>query len=368
MTLSTSEFVAVENFSLDRVFTKMSVLHVGGYSILYKATRYGQWFVLKCLKPEYSSSMLYQELLKKEFEIGISLSHPNIARTLGWECVDGVGDCIVMEYIDGMSFDKYLEKCRSTSDKVRVIKGVISALAYIHGKQIVHRDLKPTNIMVTGNGGNVKLVDFGLSDTDSYCILKQPAGTEKYMSPEQLAEPLPDCRNDIYSLGKVIKKADIGWFYNCLGNKCVRTKNARFPNVEKIAYSIAAWEKFVAAIPSVVLFVLVVVFASLYSVRLGDDKDGYLNDIIELGKQETDKIYEPMIDFIGGREKVSMEEFEIMSEMMEEAREKTLAVVDSLTRNMNNVDKYSIVNALYLHQGEIWENVKIPELLVEEPK
>lgn len=60
--------------------------------------------------------------------------------------------------------------------------------------------------MVTANGGNAKILDFGLSDTDSYCILKHPAGTDKYISPEQLTESVPDCRNDIYSLGKLSKK------------------------------------------------------------------------------------------------------------------------------------------------------------------
>jgi serine/threonine protein kinase len=31
----------------------------------------------------------------------------------------------------------------------------------------------------------VKIIDFGLSDADDYAILKQSAGTLKYMAPEQ---------------------------------------------------------------------------------------------------------------------------------------------------------------------------------------
>lgn len=70
---------------------------------------------------------------------------------------------------------------------------------------MIHRDLKPSNIMITHNGQNVKLIDFGLSDSDSFCVLKSPAGTSGYIAPEQMlpgakAEP----RADIYSLGMVL--------------------------------------------------------------------------------------------------------------------------------------------------------------------
>lgn len=47
-------------------------------------------------------------------------------------------------------------------------------------------DLKPENILITHNGQNVKIIDFGLSDTDDYYIHKDPAGTRVYASPEQL--------------------------------------------------------------------------------------------------------------------------------------------------------------------------------------
>ena len=61
---------------------------------------------------------------------------------------------------------------------------------YIHAKQIVHRDLKPSNIMITHNGNHVKLIDFGLSDNDDFALLKQPAGTPGYISPEQIVSCL----------------------------------------------------------------------------------------------------------------------------------------------------------------------------------
>ncbi len=43
----------------------------------------------------------------------------------------------------------------------------MDALEYIHSLQLVHHDLKPDNILITRNGANVKLIDFGLAATDA---------------------------------------------------------------------------------------------------------------------------------------------------------------------------------------------------------
>ena len=76
----------------------------------------------------------------------------------------------------------------------------------MHAKQTVHRDIKPSNIMATHRGGDVKLIDFGLSDSETFCVLKIPAGTIGYIAPEQL---LPGAKSDpsadIYSFGKVLE-------------------------------------------------------------------------------------------------------------------------------------------------------------------
>lgn len=61
-------------------------------------------------------------------------------------------------------------------------------------------------IHTSENGFNVKIIDFGLSDADSYNILKAPAGTKIYASPELLAGDVPDACSDIWSLGLIINE------------------------------------------------------------------------------------------------------------------------------------------------------------------
>lgn len=143
----------------------------------------------------------------KEFEIGLQLDHPNICRTISMEPVEELGECIVMEYVDGENLETAVTSGTFTEEKARKIAAqLLDAMEYMHAKQTVHRDIKPSNIMVTHRGGDVKLIDFGLSDSETFCVLKIPAGTIGYMAPEQL---LPGAKSypsaDIYSFGKVLE-------------------------------------------------------------------------------------------------------------------------------------------------------------------
>ena len=51
-----------------------------GFNQVVKVRRQGKWFILKGLKPEYRGQQAYIELLKKEFERGAQLDHPNIVK------------------------------------------------------------------------------------------------------------------------------------------------------------------------------------------------------------------------------------------------------------------------------------------------
>jgi len=177
-----------------------------GHTCLYSARRYGKNYMLKALKSDYSFIPIYKQLLKKEFELSLQLDHPHICRTISMENVQGLGSVIVMEYIDGETLQTLLQNGTPNKTLFRKIAlQLASALEYLHSKQIVHRDIKPSNIMITHNGHNVKLIDFSLSDSDSYNILKTPAGTSGYIAPEQLIpDAVTDTRSDIYSYGKVL--------------------------------------------------------------------------------------------------------------------------------------------------------------------
>lgn len=188
-------------------FTDITLMggHEHGYCDLYRARKHGKWHILKTLKSQYRDTPACQTMLRKEFDIGYQLSHPGIAATLGLEQVADLGECIIEEWVDGIRLDDFIARDGFTAEAARdLVKQLCDVLKYIHARQVIHRDLKPSNILITADGDRVKVIDFGVSDTASYAILKGPAGTRDYAAPELLAGEKSDSRADIYSLGVII--------------------------------------------------------------------------------------------------------------------------------------------------------------------
>lgn len=219
---------------IDRVFTDVKVLSTSDVNVVAKAKRYGRWWLLKGLRQELASESAYQTRLRKELDILAQMQHPGVVAVSGIEVVEGLGECIVMEYVDGTTLDEWLRTSPQRDVRRNVARELAEAVAYIHSKGIVHRDLKPQNIIITHNGKNVKLIDFGLADTDSHAVLKQPAGTEGYISPEQKETAVADVRNDIYSLGVIFQQMDLGLSYRGIVRKCLLPADRRYQTTQEL--------------------------------------------------------------------------------------------------------------------------------------
>lgn len=174
---------------------------------LYTAVRYGKMFILKGVGHRYVNDSLCQALLAKEFELGISLDHPYIRRTIGFENIEGIGNVIVLEYIDGVSLGDALEKRLINRGQIkRILRDIADTLEYLENRQILHRDIKPANILLTHSGFHVKLIDFSHADSESYVMFKDAAGTNRYIAPELLdGSASPSVKSDVYSFGMLAK-------------------------------------------------------------------------------------------------------------------------------------------------------------------
>lgn len=234
-TNSSSDFIyQIPETQSEEIFTAFQELPSHGFNILIKAKRFGKWFLLKGLKEEYRHDPVYRKVLHKEFEIMASLSYPSVVSVFSLEQIEPYGLCIVMEYVDGITLTEYLLQDTDRKERLHVFFKILDALRYIHSRQVTHRDLKPSNIMVTHNNRNVKIIDFGLSDTDYFAILKEPAGTRDYMSPEQKVSSTPDVRNDIYSLGTILMNMQLGKSYRKIVRRCVAPLEQRYPDVDHL--------------------------------------------------------------------------------------------------------------------------------------
>ena len=58
--------------------------------------------LVKVVAPtDFALTPIYRQALQKEFDIGLQLDHPYICHTVGMEQLEGLGQTIVMEYVDG---------------------------------------------------------------------------------------------------------------------------------------------------------------------------------------------------------------------------------------------------------------------------
>ena len=212
-------------------FTQLTTVATRNHNTLTKGKRYGRWYLLKSLNADVAGQSVYQEMLTKEFELTMRAQHPGVVQAIGMEDVPTLGRCIVMEWIEGQHLSQWLDGGTTRDERLRVVNQLLDTIAYLHALGIAHRDLKPSNIMITHNGKQVKVIDFGLADTDTHAVLKQPAGTWQYMAPEQASNNVPDVRNDIYSLGMIIQKMDMGGVYDRACKRCLRPINERYQSV-----------------------------------------------------------------------------------------------------------------------------------------
>ena len=270
---------------IERVFTDVEILSTSEVNIVAKAKRYGRWWLLKGLQKEKAQETAYQQRLRKELDLMMQLQHPNIVSVVGLEKVEGLGVCIVMEYVDGMTLKEWIVTSPELTRKRKIASELIDVVGYLHSKGIVHRDLKPENILISRNGEYLKLIDFGLADSDSYAVLKQPAGTSGYMSPEQKVTTIADVRNDIYSLGVIFSEMGIG--YTSIINRCKLPIDKRYQSIAELEndFSNKATQK-----RRYLLFVAVVVFGVIagiwgYSVSKQEQE----NIAIDNGKAFVDK-------------------------------------------------------------------------------
>ena len=293
---SVSGYVVEEFEGVCRNFTEIEVLTQTEHHILARAKRFGRWWMLKALSPDKRGVGVYQQMQRKELEILMHLQHPYIVQTVGLECVNDLGMCIVMEYVDGVRLDEWLKLPQSMESRYKLLVQLLEAMEYVHAAGMVHRDLKPGNILVTRNGTNIKLIDFGLADNDHMAILKQPAGTPSYMSPEQASIAVPDVRNDIYSLGKIIGLLLPERIFKSIACRCLKPIDKRYQDVGQLFKAIKSRrqrKRYIAKTFSIIVIMCLVVAvgAQTWKLQVQKHKQTRLQTAIEVGINKVDRAF-----------------------------------------------------------------------------
>ena len=335
---STSGYLFDSFEGISRRFTDVTILNTSEVNIVAKAKRYGRWWLLKGLNKQVANETAYIQRLRKELELLMQLEHHFVVSTVGLEIVEDLGNCIVMEYVEGTTLKEWLREKHTYKDRKRIAIQLGEAVDYIHTKGIVHRDLKPENIIITKNGNNVKLTDFGLADSCSYAILKQPAGTPQYMSPEQMQTAVADVRNDIYSLGIVYSEMNLGYGFKHIIHRCLKPIELRYQNVSELRNAIRKQEKITAifAWSAIVLLVVVAAFIIVtQTLRISE-----LRQQMSHNKQEQIGIQETVSSLNDSLERLTATHLELLQK--QQAQEAERKRVDNAIKNGKIVIDHAI--------------------------
>jgi hypothetical protein len=196
---------------LNNRYRIVRLLGQGGFGAVYRA-----WDInlnRPCaVKENLDVSPEAQRQFMREATVLANLSHPNLPRVTDHFVIEGQGQYLVMDFVEGEDLASLVQRNgKIEADQARVwILQVADALTYLHTRTppVVHRDIKPANIRITPDG-RAMLVDFGLVkiyNPNMQTTLGARAVTPGYAPPEQYGQGSTDPRTDIYALGATFYK------------------------------------------------------------------------------------------------------------------------------------------------------------------
>ncbi len=184
----------------------VQLLGKGGYAEVYlgKHRYLNSYAALKVLyatlKPDNEHKFL------SEAQRLVDLRHANIVHLLDFGIESGT-PVLIMDYApNGSLRQRYPHGMQMPlTTIVDSVAQIAAALQYAHNHNVIHRDVKPENILLDADN-RLLLSDFGLSllaPSPQQLSTQDPAGTPRYMAPEQLRGK-PCFASDQYALAVMV--------------------------------------------------------------------------------------------------------------------------------------------------------------------
>lgn len=200
---------------LNNRYRIIDILGQGGMGSVYRAIDENLG-VEVAVKDNLFTTEEYARQFRREAVILANLRHPNLPRVTDHFVINGQGQYLVMDYIEGEDLRERVERQGFISEEEVITVGaaVCDALAFLGSRKppIIHRDIKPGNVKITPQG-QIFLVDFGLAKTlhgSHATTTGARAMTPGFSPPEQYGTARTDQRSDIFSLGATLYAALTG--------------------------------------------------------------------------------------------------------------------------------------------------------------
>lgn len=170
---------------------------------------------VKLIRPDMLASLQaadeFAKRFRREARVTARIRHhgaPQVYDAVLEESLDRL--YLVMELVHGTSLRAYIDRDDPVPTAWAAALGaqISTVLSHAHAVPVVHRDLKPDNVLVASDG-TVKVLDFGIAailrtDVTKLTPARQPIGTSKYMSPEQIRGAQITPCSDLYALGCIL--------------------------------------------------------------------------------------------------------------------------------------------------------------------
>jgi len=195
---------------VDERYEILGILGSGGMGRVYKARQLNLNRIV-AIKVPSDAVLKNEEFLARFVREGTTcarVAHGHIVSI--YDVHSGKRPYIVMEYVDGMPLNQFLQEEQTTlfvSDLLEIIGQVCQGLEAAHASGVVHRDIKPANIVITHEGHRVKVMDFGIarvSDNSALTTASSMMGTPFYMAPEQIKGEGVSPATDLYALACLV--------------------------------------------------------------------------------------------------------------------------------------------------------------------
>ncbi|MBR2428653.1 MAG: protein kinase [Alistipes sp.] len=276
-------------------FCDFKLLKTTAYASLYIAVKSGKRFLVKTTKDK---SVWQERLIRREYELACSIEHPHIVHIYALESIEPYGVAMVMEFVDGRTLSDYLAESPNIKERRRIFGELLSAVEYLHRRGVVHNDLKPDNILISNASDTLKLIDFGLADSDAEYAMRTLGCTPRYASPELRNRKNVDARSDIYSLGVIMTEM---FGHSRVSRRAASDRpSRRYACVDALRQ---AWRRrpmrLVATIAVVVAIILIyILYATTSVTKQSETNSSGADTMLSCLEDEMEQIYQTAVDSI----------------------------------------------------------------------
>jgi formylglycine-generating enzyme required for sulfatase activity len=183
---------------LNQRYRIINLMAAGSYGATYRA------YDIKderhyAIKEYLDASPEIQKRFRAEARSLTQLSHPQLATFRDHFALEGVGQYLVSDYVDGVDLQSLIDQYGPLPSDLIIgwLQSACEPLAYLHKRGVLHLNIKPANLRLTADA-TIFLVDTGLPG------LGVRPHTDGYGAPEQQAQTEVTGHSDIYSLGATL--------------------------------------------------------------------------------------------------------------------------------------------------------------------